>query len=189
MSRHEIGAVVYPQITGQLSSKVRVHINKVLKRRVQALMKLQGYGQNDVFVMGNTDTRVNAHNLLSVTTDVYAMREHAAHGLTMRTAANMSLKTGKLYALRDLFKPGSDYIAVISNIIKQQIEEEQLPMIAEFESIKPDQPFFVTLDDLVIYFATYEYTPFVVGIPEFPIAIEDLRELIDEKSPLYPFLS
>jgi hypothetical protein len=189
MGKNETAAVVYPQVMGQMTPKVRNYINTLLKRRVQALMKLQGSGQPDVCVTGVTDTRVNAHNLLSVTTDIYAMRQHAAHGLTMRTAANLNLSNGKLYALRDLFKPDSDYIAVISSIIDQQIQEEQLPLITEFTGIKPHQPFYVTLDDLVICFATYEYTPYFVGMPEFPVPIEDLRELIDERSPLYPFLN
>lgn len=36
----------------------------------------------------------------------------------------------------------------------------------------------------MIYFQAYEYTPYVWGLPEFPISLESLRPYIDGANPL-----
>ena len=100
----------------------------------------------------------------------------------------VNVQTGRNYLLSQLFKPGVDYITPISNEIKRQIKERDIPLIAEFTAIAPNQTYFLHEDNLVIYFAIYEYTPYYVGIPEFPIPIVSLRDLIGPTSPLYRFL-
>lgn len=183
-----IGSVVYPQVTALRSTRVQNRLNTLLRRKTRELMRRQGYGQRDVYVWGDNTTQLNSSGILSITMDIYAYRKNAAHGLTMRDSATVNVETGQNYRLSQLFKPGADYITPISEEIKRQIEERDIPLIADFTAIKPDQTYFLHEDNLVIYFATYEYTPYYVGIPEFPIPIESLRGLIDERSPLYRFL-
>jgi len=163
-------------------------MNALLRRKVRALLRQQGYQQKDVFVWGTNSTELNSNGILSIVMDIYAYRRHAAHGLTLRDSATMNVLTGHNYPLSELFCAGCNYITPLSEEIKRQIKERDIPLIAEFSQIKPNQSYFLRDDYLVIYFATYEYTPYYVGIPEFPIPIASLRPLIDEKSPLYRFL-
>ncbi len=162
------GAVVYPQVTALKRRRVTQRINLLLSRKMRALLRHQSYSERDVYVWGDNTTHLNMNGILSLAMEVYA--------------------TGRNYLLSQLFKPGVDYITPISDEIKRQIKERDIPLIAEFTAIKPNQPYFLHEDDLVIYFAIYEYTPYYVGIPEFPIPIASLRDLIDVRSPLYRFL-
>ena len=46
------------------------------------------------------------------------------------------------------------------------------------------QHFYIADKTLVIYFQLYEITPYVVGLPMFPISVFDLADIIDESGPL-----
>jgi len=181
-------AVVYPQVTAIERQVVQTRINRLLRHKVRQLLRRQEYRKKDVYVWGNNVTELNSSGILSIVMDVYAYRKHAAHGLTLRDSVTLNIKNGHNYKLQELFIPGVDYITPISEEISRQIKERDIPLIAEFKQIRPDQPFFLREDNLVIYFATYEYTPYYVGLPEFPIPFTALRPLIDQKSPLYRFL-
>ncbi|MBT9135983.1 MAG: Anti-sigma-V factor RsiV [Firmicutes bacterium] len=183
-----LSAVVYPQVTAVRHKRGRVRMNSLLRRKVRELLRLQEYGRRDVSVWGDNVTELSASGILSIVMNVYAYRRQAAHGLTLRDSVTMNVQSGHNYRLAELFRPGANYITPISEEIKRQIKERDLPLIAEFNQIKPNQPYFLREDNLVIYFATYEYTPYYVGLPEFPIPFTMLRDLIDEKSPLYRFL-
>lgn len=183
-----VGAVVYPQVTAVRYNKSRMRMNRLLRHKVRALLRRQEYKKKDVYVWGTNTTELNSNGILSIVMDVYAYRRQAAHGLTLRDSATMNVLSGRNYLLSELFSPGADYITPISSEITQQIKVRDIPLIAEFTQIRPNQTYFLRDDFLVIYFATYEYTPYYVGIPEFPIPLATLRPLIDEKSPLYRFL-
>lgn len=181
------GAVVYPQVTA-LRRRATERINLLLRHKMRRLLRQQSYSERDVYVWGDNTTKLNMNGILSLIMEVYAYRKGAAHGLALRDSATMNIRTGRNYLLSELFKPGVDYITPISEEIKRQIKERDIPLITEFAAIGPNQPYFLHEDDLVIYFAIYEYTPYYVGIPEFPIPIASLRDLIGPASPLYRFL-
>lgn len=90
----------------------------------------------------------------------------------------------KLCTLKDLFKPGSNYVRRLSALVDIQIQERDLPTLGDFRGISPDQDFYIADKTLVIYFQLYEITPYVVGLPMFPISVFDLADIIDESGPL-----
>ena len=94
------------------------------------------------------------------------------------------VRTGNVYQLPDLFKPSSDYIQVISNIIRKQIKLRDLPTINEFTSIASNQDFYLADKSLVVYFQLYDITPYYVGLPMFPISVYELGDVIEEDGPL-----
>lgn len=189
MDNSYLGAIIYPQLADLPSSSSLRRINILLLRRVRELARKQGHGQKEVSLWGSNETRLNGSGILSLTQDIYSYRQNAAHGLTMRTSVTVNLQTGYPYTLTQLFTPKADYITPISAYIKRQIESKNIPLLREFVAIEPTQEFFLTETDLVIYFATYDYTPYYVGIPEFPIPIKDLRGIINSQSPLHRFLT
>ncbi|MGI6066429.1 MAG: RsiV family protein, partial [Bacillota bacterium] len=91
---------------------------------------------------------------------------------------------GRLYQLQDLFKPGADYVARLSEIIGIQIERRNIPILGEFTGIRPDQDFYIADKALVIYFQLYEITPYAYGFPYFPISVYEIQDIIDEEGPL-----
>nr|WP_275980235.1 RsiV family protein [Halalkalibacter alkaliphilus] len=92
----------------------------------------------------------------------------------------IDLKTGTIYELKDLFKPDSDYVKVISDIIEKQIQAEpQHYFPDQYKGIQPDQPFYVDENSLTIYFEPYEIAAYAFGFPSFTIPFKEIMELID----------
>ncbi|GED67388.1 hypothetical protein BRE01_10900 [Brevibacillus reuszeri] len=178
--------IYYPQLAGLANQQAEKDINRAIVQTVHGLM----HEQQRVQVPGNTqmqgsyEIKSNERGIFSVTLTNYAYTPQMAHGMTFMGSITADIQTGKLYTLRDLFKPGSDYVRVISDNIQQQIKQRNIPTLNGFTSIKPDQDFYLADKALVIYFQLYEITPYYVGFPMFPISVYDLEPIMDEKGPL-----
>lgn len=178
--------IYYPQLAGLANQQAEKDINKAILQTVQGLIheqqRVQVPGQTQM--QGSYEIKSNERGIFSVTLTNYAYTPQMAHGMTFMGSVTADIQTGKLYTLRDLFKPGSDYVTVISNNIKQQIKQRDIPTLNGFTTIKPDQDFYIADKALVIYFQLYEITPYYVGFPMFPISVYDLESIIAETGPL-----
>ncbi len=100
-------------------------------------------------------------------------------------------KTGEMVELKDLFQEGSDYVKVISDIIKEQMkqqmaEDENVYYWLEdeidewnFKQIKEDQNFYINdKGNLVISFDEYEVAPGYMGAVSFEIPREELTSIL-----------
>jgi len=116
----------------------------------------------------------NNKDILSFYTDTYTF-VGGAHGLTERKAYNFNVKTGKDIKLKDLFKEGVDYKAIINRAIRREIARRPRDFYMgrwmKFETIEDDQPFYIESGNVVVYFTLYEIAPYSTGIPEFRIPI------------------
>jgi len=121
---------------------------------------------------------------LSLSLSNYTYHYHAAHGMTYIKSLTFDLEKAKSFELKELFKPGSDYIQRLSTIIKEQIVERKIQLITDFTEIKPNQDYYIADKSLVIYFQLYDITPYVFGFPMFPISVYDLQDILDEMGPL-----
>ena len=86
-------------------------------------------------------------------------------------------------ALSDLFPAGSDYVSVLSNEVRRQMEEENRSYLPnEFRSIDPDQDFYWTPDgDLVLVFDEASVAAAAEGVLEFPIPASTVEALQAEQ--------
>lgn len=179
--------IYYPQVVGLSNTNVQQMINQTIYRLVQTLIQQQYQQQGtDSFtqMIGSFEIKNNQRNILSLSLSNYAFAYHHAHGLTLMKSLTFDVQTGKLYQLKDLFKPGSDYVKVLSNIIKRQIDERNIQLLNGFSGISPDQDFYIADKALVLYFQLYEITPYYVGFPMFPISVYEIQDIIDENGPL-----
>lgn len=177
--------VTYPFVTDMGSQLTQIYINKMFRALVDQMILDQGFWQEpNMTITGDFKVRLNQRGLLSVTQEIYSYVKLAAHGLTVQKSLTFDLLSGQQLILKDLFKWDSDYKAYLSQIIKQQIKERDIPLLTEFKSINDDQDFYLTPDNLVIYFQLYEYTPYVYGILEFKIPYQQLKPIIGKDSPL-----
>jgi hypothetical protein len=104
--------------------------------------------------------------------------------MTVIKSLTFDTTTGKTYKLAELFKPGSDYIEVLSDIIRLQIKERDIVLLEDFKGIAPDQDYYIADKSLVVYFQLYELTAYAYGIPFFPISVYELQDIIREDGPL-----
>ncbi|MCX7922998.1 MAG: DUF3298 and DUF4163 domain-containing protein [Clostridia bacterium] len=177
--------VYYPAVTGLGIPAVHQRINTAIFNLVQKLISDQGYYQNpQMQVTGYYELKTNERGILSLDMENYAYAPMAAHGLTVIKSLTFDTQTGKQYQLGELFKPGSNYVKVLSDIIQKQITQRQVPLLTEFTQIAPNQDYYIADKTLVVYFQLYELTPYVYGFPMFPISVYDLQDIITDNGPL-----
>ncbi|WP_197249282.1 DUF3298 domain-containing protein [Cytobacillus firmus] len=178
--------VYYPRVSGMQNKQLQEFINNNILRQTQQLINEQT-GNMDTTVVdlyGYYEIKNNQRDVLSLSLSNYVYHYHAAHGMTVIKSLTFDLQKGKQAALKDLFKPGSDYVKRISDLIAVQIKERDIPLLVDFTEIKPDQDFYIADKALVVYFQLYEITPYAYGFPMFPISVYDLQDIIDENGPL-----
>lgn len=161
-------------------------INDTLLHQVQILIRKQNFYQHpeQTEVWGYYEVKTNERKVLSLILSNYAYTQKAAHGMTYMKGLTFDVESGKDYALKDLFKPGSPYVQTLSKIIKEQIKKRGILLLDDFTEIKPDQDFYIADKCLVIFFQLYEITAYVFGFPMFPISVYELENIIDENGPL-----
>ncbi|MHB9144378.1 MAG: stalk domain-containing protein [Symbiobacteriia bacterium] len=125
---------------------------------------------------GRYDVGYNAYGIFSLYLDNYIFAG-GAHGMTYRTPYTFDLSTGHDYALQELFRPSVNYVSLLSQEIKRQMDERGLTasLLQPFTAIKPDQKYYIRDGNLVIFFDLYEYFPYAWGFQEFPIPLTSLR--------------
>lgn len=92
----------------------------------------------------------------------YAYAEHHAHGLTLKKSLTFDTKTGKTYALKDLFKSNSDYVSELSKMVKKQIKDRDIPIINSFSKISKDQDFYMLINRLCFIFNFMKPHPIIL---------------------------
>lgn len=110
-------------------------------------------------------------DLLSLSITYYSYTA-GAHGYTLERAYNYNLVNGEEILLKDILKEKKDYIDIINQEIKRQIElnpQEYFSEFSVFQSISEEQPFYLIEDGMVVYFDLYEIAPYSSGIRYFEI--------------------
>lgn len=178
--------IVYPSISGFIQPHAIHLINQTILSHVNGMIEEQKKTQTGTLsqMIGHYEIKTNERGLLSLTLSNYTYSTPMAHGFTIVKALTFDVNTGKVYLLQDLFKPGSPYIEVISKLVAQQIKQRDLPLLNGFQSIKPNQDYYVADKSLVIFFQLYEITPYYVGFPMFPISSYELLHIAAEPGPL-----
>ncbi|BBH19931.1 hypothetical protein Back11_12760 [Paenibacillus baekrokdamisoli] len=159
-------------------------MNEKIRQTVRELVTNQGSLDDPRAEMqGFFELKTNEKNVLSLSLFNYAYTG-GAHGLTLQESLSFDMGTGRHYSLSELFKSGSHYVNRLSELIKLQIATRQIATLNPFQSIRPDQSFYIADRALVLYFALYELTPYAFGFPYFPISIYELSDIINPNGPL-----
>ncbi|MDZ5473670.1 DUF3298 domain-containing protein [Bacillus sp. 31A1R] len=178
--------IYFPRVMRMQNQPVQHFINQTIINQVQQLINEQvgAVDSTVVDMIGYYEVKNNQREVLSLSLSNYTYHYHAAHGLTIIKSLTFDLNKGELYKLKDLFKPGSDYVRRLSDIISKQIKQREIPLLVEFKDIRPNQEFYIADKSIIVYFQLYEITPYAYGFPMFPISVYDLQDIIDEDGPL-----
>jgi hypothetical protein len=176
--------VEYPVVEGLDDKNVEQYINSVLMGIVNNLIVNTGYYEDPkTDVTGRYHVRTNEKGILSISIEMYWFAG-GAHGMTVLKSVTFDVNTGGIYRLEDLFKENVDYVKPLSDIIKRQIQERNIPLIVDFTQIRPDQDYYIQNRTLMIYFQLYELAPYVYGFVTFPITTREIEDIIREDGPL-----
>lgn len=179
--------IFIPQAIQMMNKQLEVMINHTIIKEIEAMIAQQDGEMEDVLVeevLGTYEIKNNQRNVLSLSLSNYTYHARAAHGMTIIKSLTFDLRKGEKCTLKDLFKPGSDYVKRLSALIQEQIKVRDIQLLNGFTAIRPDQDFYLADKSIVIYFQLYELTAYVYGLPMFPISIYDLQDIIDENGPL-----
>ena len=178
--------IYYPHVFQMQNKALEKFINQSIVQKTQSLIDKQIAGAPSVIVemVGTYEIKNNQRNVLSFTFSNYTYPDNAAHGMTYLNALTFDLNRGQKCTLNQLFEPESNYLDKLSALIKEQMEERNIPLINDFAGIQSDQPFYIADKTIVIFFQLYEYTPYAYGFPMFPISVYEVQDIIKEDGPL-----
>jgi hypothetical protein len=184
-TKDNLVTIDYPLVKDLESPAAQHRINRSIVTLVDMLMKEQGYYKKQkTEMLGWFEIKNNQRGILSLTIGNYAFTYPSAHGLTIVKGLTFDVNSGESFELEDLFKPGADYVKVLSDIVEQQIKDREIQLLDEFKGIKPDQDFYIADKSLVLFFQLYEITPYYMGLQYFPISVYQLQDIIVEDGPL-----
>jgi hypothetical protein len=177
--------VYYPVVVGLSDRAVQLRINTIIRNLVYRMINEQGYCKNpQTQITGSFELKTNERGILSLSIIIYSIFPGQAHGMTVIKSLTIDAQTGQVYQLKDLFKPGFDYVRILSDIIKLQIKKRDIPLLVDFDHIRPDQDYYIADKALVIYFQLYELAAYVYGFLYFPISVYEIQDIINEQGPL-----
>jgi|GEM_PF-124595 len=172
--------IKYPHVVDMKDKELQSRINEILRKQSGTEYK----GQAGETFRQDYDVMTNKEGIVSILNNSYMYMQGAAHGMSMRSAINMDMSDGKLYALKDLFKAGADYKGRLDKVVKKKLAEDNIPLLREFEGINDKQEYYLMDSELVIYYQLYDYTPYAYGFLEFYIPYESISDIIDRNGPI-----
>lgn len=173
--------VYYPKIQGMSNIETFKNVNKRLER-LSNVNEFKLSFESETSYTGDFDIEFFKKNLLVIELNSYTFPLGAAHGMPSKIYPHIDIRTGAFYELKDLFRPDSDYVKVLSDIIDQQIKtnpEYEYVFPDSYKGIKEDQPFYVDENTLYIYFFPYDIAPYAAGFPTFKIPFKDIMNIIN----------
>lgn len=173
--------IVYPQVEGLQDVNTMKKVNSILASDFNINYRTH----EDETLTVKFNVQFIHGNILNIIENSYSYFKGAAHGNLGRISIIIDIKTGQSYTLEDLFNKDSKYMDRISELIKKQISEKQIPLTTEFKNIDTSESFYLDEDGIVIYFPPYKYTPYAAGFVEFKIKYSELDGIINKESTLW----
>jgi len=177
----------YPQLSGLADQAVQDGINSLFRQEAasakqEGQQNIKDYppslSPNKYETYFDYRIKYNRNNILSVIFLDYQYTG-GAHGSTIQKAYTLDLQTGKEYAMKDLFKTGSDCAALFNSEVRQGIKDRELYELTTFSAISADQAFYLDNSGVSVYFQQYEYFPYAAGIQTFTLDYPALKDVLD----------
>jgi hypothetical protein len=194
--KYNKAVIALPEIVNMTYVEGVKEVNRAVKAYAKELRELfeeemaepePGSGMPSGFYSFTTGWKVAADDEAWFTLKITTL-QIAASGNTFYKFYNIDKKSGKYIPLSGLFKPGSNYIGIISEEIKRQMmermesEDGAVYWIAgdkAFKAVKKDQNYyFDSRGRLVIVFDEHEVAPGSMGTPEFAIPKDLIKNII-----------
>ena len=178
--------VSVPELAGgaaaqEVSDQVRAYTDRLIARFEETCEKelgKEGYLGLDVSSTVVTDS----DTWFTLRVDAV---ETQASGYQFSRFYHIDKTTDRVVTLEDLFREDADYVGVLSDEVRQQMEErmaedrEASYFPEEFTAIDPEQNFYFNgSGELVLVFDEYTIAPGSMGMPEFPIPADVYETLL-----------
>lgn len=187
--RPNIDYIVYYPVLGNMADmKLEPEINGKLMEMWTDISTISIKPDDvlDYHYEGGFSVVFDRKNLLVIMENGYSYPFGAAHGMPVMEYVHIDARTGEFYELEDLFIDGSKYTEILSEIVRDQLEDmaaqdPDIYWLDSYDGISSDQPFFITEKGLNLYFQPYEIAPYAAGFPTFMVTFEEISDIIDKK--------
>ncbi len=182
--------VYYPVLSGMTDTKAQESLNKLLGSETgdTSAASIKVEDSLDYQYDSNFSVGLRQKDLLVILKTGYFYPKGAAHGMPSKECLHIDLKSGAVYQLKDLFKSGSNYTKVLSDIVGKQMKDKMasdpdnnLYWTEDYKGIGKNQLFYVTGHSLVLYFTPYEIAPYAAGFPEFSVKFDEIKNILDKE--------
>lgn len=175
-----------PELAGgaaaqEVSDQVRAYTDRLIARFEETCeeeLGKEGYHGLDVTSTVVTDT----DEWFTLRVDAVEIQ---ASGYEFSRFYHIDKTTDQMVTLKDLFREDADYVTVLSDEVRRQMEERMAENVEvsyfpeEFTAIGPEQNFYFKTDgDLVLVFDEYTIAPGSMGMPEFTIPADVYETLL-----------
>lgn len=172
--------ISYPQIVGMSETSVESRVNQYLKQHSVYTANSNDPGTTIPHTYTSDYNVVwRQGNVVNILLNSYYYSQGAAHGMPGRESIMLDIRTGKIYHIADLFKPGSPYLQRISDLVRQQDTEHVLNSFQTFTGFTNQDGVYLTQGGFRVFFSPYEWTPYALGFPEFTIPYTKVSDLVD----------
>jgi uncharacterized protein DUF3298 len=199
-------AITYPQFEGMADERVQLAVNERLAADARKAASdwfaevtanpfepLPGTDPKDPINTNSLDERFEQvmldGRLASLRIFKTFFLSGGAHSVTTVETYNIDLRKGRFFELRDLFKPGSDYLGFLSQISRKLLEIQKVGVEQQrIEGTTPEAENFaawvVVPEGIEITFGPYQVASFADGLPRILILRQAMGDLIADDEPL-----
>lgn len=132
-------------------------------------------------VYSNYDITFNKNHVLSLVLHLTAMDDNSTQYDDLYSY-NIDLLTGNQLLLKDIFRPGVDYLKLVSDFINFKISQNPKSYYPNnVVDIPEDQSFYLTDQGIMIYFGLDEISPAANGIPKFLMEFSNFESYINPR--------
>lgn len=132
-------------------------------------------------VFSNYDLTFNKNQVISVLLSLMALDDNSTQYDNLYSY-NIDLLTGNQLLLKDIFRPGVDYLKLVSDFINFKINQNPTFYYPDASvDIPEDQSFYLTDQGIVIYFGLDEISPAANDIPKFLMEFSNFEAYINPR--------
>lgn len=172
--------VYYPEITGIRFPEIQAKVNQYLKD-LAGIKETPPHLQLETNYLGDFELPFFQNRLLVIEITGRDYWCGAVGGSPVKKYAHIDLESGEIFQLKDLFKPGSRYVRVISELIGNQLKKNRNNIPEKYKGIRSDQPFFISAEGLNMVFAPHELFPGAEDFFTLTISFQELSSIIDNR--------
>jgi hypothetical protein len=174
--------IVYPQLESFPAQPVQKMINRYLQKEFTKFRNgscsddNQGSSYQEEI---DYQVKMRTNSILSIYYTNSGYLHNAAYPNNIIYAYNFSLKTGRLFTLKNLFKNDINYLNRLNYLVKKSLESQNIDI--EFQDATHDFDFYLTEKQLVLI-NIFDFHA-AQGI-EVPIDYSGIKDIIDKNGPL-----
>lgn len=172
--------IAYPHIEGMNNRDRQERLNVFMREKAKAVETKAQYGAKFGSVAAEMNFKLtrNSGGIMSL-----IVKDKMVSGKTesfSQTGLTVDTVTGRRYLLCDLFVDNADYVEVLSEQVRAQIEKQGLDrkQVREFKRISENEDFYLTPDSVVLFFEQGEYFSSDCAVKEFAIPLKSLTGIL-----------